>query len=191
MSPDPKTAQIFSLLEQDAMRLLALSHFQKIVTRLDLADAWIAAGFVRNLVWDALHGYAATPLNDIDVIYFDTSDQEAAKGLQAEADLQALAPAWIWQVKNQALMHSRNQDPPYLSSEDAMRYWPEQETAVAVRLNANAQLECLAPFGLQSLFAGQLTPNPRRSAELFASRLRAKNWLSVWPDLQVSGDFEC
>ena len=39
---------------------------------LDLPDAWIAAGFLRNLVWDYLHGYKTmTPLNDLDVIYFD------------------------------------------------------------------------------------------------------------------------
>lgn len=38
---------------------------------LQLPDAWLAAGFVRNRVWDRLHGYPEPiPLADLDVIHF-------------------------------------------------------------------------------------------------------------------------
>lgn len=46
-----------------------------IVADLKLPDGLIAAGFVRNLVWDHLHGKNATPLNDVDVIFYDASLQ--------------------------------------------------------------------------------------------------------------------
>jgi len=47
----------------------------RIVERLALPDWYVGAGFVRNKIWDVLHDYAKrTPLDDIDVIYFDPSD---------------------------------------------------------------------------------------------------------------------
>ncbi len=173
--------QLITYIQKDSQRLQALSC----LARLNLPDAWIAAGFVRNCVWDALHGYAPTPLNDIDVIYYDASDSNGILGQEAQAYLCAQASSWRWQVKNQALMHFRNQDRPYLNCEDAMTYWPEQETAVAVRLTAEEKLEILAPFGLSSLLAGQITYNPRRSLVFFRNRIESKGWLSQWPRLQV------
>ena len=42
------------------------------VSSLWLPDWYIAAGFLRNAIWDALHAKSVrTPLNDIDVIYYD------------------------------------------------------------------------------------------------------------------------
>ncbi|MGV2442347.1 nucleotidyltransferase family protein, partial [Bacillus atrophaeus ATCC 9372] len=89
------------------------------------------------------------------------------------------------QVKNQANMHLRNGDPPYFSSCDAMRYWPELETALAARLNQQGQIELAAPFGITSVMAGQLTPNPQRPYALFAQRLQSKRWLHIWPHLRI------
>lgn len=40
-----------------------------------------------------------------------------------------------WQVKNQALMHIKRQHSQFLSSADAILFWPEQETAVGVKLD--------------------------------------------------------
>ena len=51
--------------DKEMMRIL------KIVNELDLPDWWIGAGFVRNKVFDYLHGYERrTKLNDVDIIYF-------------------------------------------------------------------------------------------------------------------------
>ena len=82
-------------------------------------------------------------------------------------------------------MHHRNQDPAYQNSTDAMRYWPEKETAVGVRLSNSNQLELAAPFGVQSLLEGKLTHNPLRSKEVFEQRIASKQWLEKWPKLQV------
>lgn len=66
-------------LANDEKRMQAL----RIAASYNLPDWWLAAGFVRNLVWDQLHGYAQpTPLNDLDLIYFctaDTSTSDASK----------------------------------------------------------------------------------------------------------------
>lgn len=60
--------KIVELIKQDPLRTEALYY----VSLLGLPQCYIAAGFVRNLVWDALHDFKSpSPLNDIDVIYFD------------------------------------------------------------------------------------------------------------------------
>ncbi len=74
----------------------------------------LAAGFVRNLVWDRLHGLVATPFTDIDVIYFDPADLSRETENRYEAELRILAPEYPWSVKNQARMHLRNGDKPYI-----------------------------------------------------------------------------
>lgn len=47
----------------------------QIVRDLDLPDSRIGAWFIRNKVWNHLHGYNNTIQdNDIDIVYFDTKD---------------------------------------------------------------------------------------------------------------------
>mgnify|MGYP001461346440 CR=1 FL=1 len=46
-----------------------------LVHSLGLPEACIAAGYVRNYIWDYLHGYTErTPLHDVDVLYYDPHD---------------------------------------------------------------------------------------------------------------------
>ncbi|MGR4989090.1 nucleotidyltransferase family protein [Vibrio rotiferianus] len=171
------------LLLNDSTRMRAL----ECVRSLALPDCYIAAGFVRNLVWDHLHQKQnPTPLNDLDVVYFDPNELDEKTYLKYEAQLKALMPELNWQVRNQANMHLRNGDKPYQNTLDAMSYWPEKETAVAARLNENNQIECISAFGFTSLFDGHITYNPKRTMTLFESRVESKDWLITWPQLQVA-----
>ncbi|MGR5209085.1 nucleotidyltransferase family protein [Vibrio rotiferianus] len=171
------------LLLNDSTRMRAL----ECVRSLALPDCYIAAGFVRNLVWDHLHQKQnPTPLNDLDVVYFDPNELDEKTYLKYEAQLKALMPELNWQVRNQANMHLRNGDKPYQNTLDAMSYWPEKETAVAARLNENNQIECISAFGFTSLFDGHITYNPKRTITLFESRVESKDWLITWPQLQVA-----
>jgi len=173
---------IIELVLQDALRLKALD----VVSRLGLPQCYIAAGFVRNLVWDHLHHKARiTPLNDVDVIYFDPMEESASKYTEYEARLNAAMPELNWQVRNQARMHGRNGDKPYKSTLDAMAYWPEKETAVAIRKSGEGKYECVSSFGFESLYNMKITHNLRRSLDVFHGRVRSKKWLTVWPDLVV------
>src|SRR5260221_7689566 len=75
------------------------------VRSLALPDWCIAAGFVRNRVWDHLHGIVPPrPTADIDVLYYDAADlsKETEQGFEARLSALVLAP---WQVRNQARMH--------------------------------------------------------------------------------------
>lgn len=111
--------KLAQLLTEDPLRIQALES----VRSLALPDCYIAAGFVRNLVWDHLYQkHNPTPLNDLDVVYFDPNELEEQTYLKYEAQLNALMPELNWQVRNQANMHLRNGDKPYQSTLDAMSY---------------------------------------------------------------------
>lgn len=178
--------RIVTWLGEDPVRC----HLLAILAGLQLPDAWLAAGFVRNLVWDRLHGHAeSTPLADLDVIYFDATDCRPERDREIEALLAVQALGWPWSVKNQARMHLRNDDSPYRDCRDAMAHWPEVETALAARLTAEGALEVVSPFAQEGLLALHLTPNPwRPRPEAFRQRLATKGWLERWPRLQVRTD---
>ena len=154
---------------------------------LGLSDWCLAAGFVRNLAWDKVHGYSrATPLNDIDLIYFDSENTSEAADKDLESRLKAIS-GFPWSVKNQARMHERNSDSPYASTEDAMSYWVEVETAVGATLNESNDIEIVAPFGIDVLFEYTITLNRKRpKPKVFAQRLKEKRWLEIWPNLVMN-----
>lgn len=49
----------------------------------------------------------------------------------------------------------KNGDKPYLKIIDAMSYWPELETAVAIRKLDNGEYECISSFGFMSLLLAE------------------------------------
>nr|WP_208296251.1 nucleotidyltransferase family protein [Telluria antibiotica] len=159
------------------------------VRALGLPDCWVAAGFVRNCVWDHVHGLAASPLSqDIDVIWFYAEQGDAARDASLERALRDRDGTLDWSVKNQARMHVRNGDAPYASATDAMRYWPETATAVGVRLGQDDTLEVAAPFGLDDLFGLVVQPTRRFAEEkraVYLARFRAKDWPGRWPRLRI------
>lgn len=155
------------------------------VRSLGIPDSWIGAGFVRDAVWDHLHGRpAAAPMGDIDVIWYDSERLDRELDRELEQKLVTLLPGVAWSVKNQARMHLHNGDPQYASAIDAMRRWPETATAVAVRRSTDDRLNVAAPFGLADLFDLQLVPTPTfrvNKRAMFDDRVRAKRWLSRYP----------
>ncbi|MGP9566184.1 nucleotidyltransferase family protein [Halomonas sp. AOP5-B2-8] len=177
------SAQIKKWILEDSMRMQALF----IASSLGLSDWCLAAGFVRNTVWDRVHGYScATALSDIDLIYFDpdNTSEETDRGLEQQLKTISDFP---WSVKNQARMHIRNSDSPYASTEDAMSYWVEVETAVGATLDDSGEVVIVAPFGVEPLFNYSITLNPKRPKPVdFRKRMAEKRWLEIWPELAVA-----
>ncbi|MBY8333492.1 nucleotidyltransferase family protein [Qipengyuania sp. NZ-96] len=173
-----------AILHRDAVRWRLL----EVVANLELPDCWIATGFVRNAVWDALHGRTPQPPNgDVDVIWFDPDRCDEKLDRDMEDKLRVAVPSIDWSVKNQARMHSRNDDKSYQSSSDAMRYWPETATAVAARWVRGDELEIACPLGLDDLFNLLLRPTQRFAHEklpIFEERVRSKAWIELWPLLK-------
>jgi uncharacterized protein len=165
----------------ECLRILLLDHpgRRRVLERvraLELPDAFVAAGFIRNAVWDHLHEKAASsPASDVDVIWFNPADTDPETDHRIEARLREHDP-------------TRNGDAPYRSACDAMRYWCETATAVAARLTPSGNLEIAAPLGLDDLFAMIIRPGPRFLAdkrEVYRARIGRKAWTEHWPRVRI------
>jgi hypothetical protein len=161
-----------------------------IVRDLALPQCYIAAGYIRNYVWDIQHGLDGTDRHtDIDVVYFDPEDVSEERDAALEQHLRTSTANPKWSVKNQARMHAKNGDEPYLSTHAALTHWPETATAVGARLNVEGELELCCPYGLEDLFALRVRRSPyfdKRS--YYLERVRKKQWKDQWPRLAIIED---
>ena len=155
------------------------------------AGALIAAGAVRDTVWNVLGGRdAPPPAADVDVVYWQASEEPERARYHQDA-LARVAPTLCWEVTNQAWVHlwysaSGSAVAALGSVEEGLSTWPETATAVGVRLSAHDTIEVVAPLGLEDLFARLVRHNPARaSAAVYAQRLAEKNWLRRFPELQI------
>jgi len=155
---------------------------------LALPDWCIAAGFVRNRVWDHLHGvWPPLPPADIDLIYFDVADLTKDSEADYERRLDTLLPGLPWQVRNQARMHVWKDLPPHTSTEDSMRYWLETVTAVGVRLEADDRLTVVAPpRAVEDLLDLRCRPTAFGATrrDEYEARIAAKRWRELWPKVR-------
>ena len=148
---------------------------------------WIGAGFLRNAVWDVLHGRApdVAGLADLDVVFQDPAHPDAGADAAWEAGLRG-ALALPWSVTNQTRMHGRNGHAPYRDVADAIAHWPETATAIGARLEGG-EVALLAPHGWGDLLGMILRPTPAFAArpDVVAQRMTAKGWLLRWPRLTL------
>lgn len=89
-------------------------------------------------------------------------------------------------------MNERKGFDVYLSSEDALSYWIEISTCVAVRLNQDDSLSLIAPFGIDDLVNLKVRPNSKYidkrgpyGLEEYRKRVQGKKWKEKWPKLII------
>lgn len=187
MSLLPHRPELTDRLESDILADPARRACLDILRETLGADAWIGAGFVRNPVWDRLIGDGhAHPPGDVDVLIFDPEGRGREWEQEAEARLREAAPPIDWQVRNQARMHLKHGDPPYTGIEDAMAFWLETATGIAVRRAGDGGLRIQTAYGLEDLYAGILRPTAPGSRKLDAleERMARKGWQARWPGLR-------
>jgi hypothetical protein len=154
------------------------------VRTLALPDWCIAAGFVRNRVWDHLHGIVPPrPSADIDVLYYDASDVSKEREAAYETRLDQMISGVSWEVRNQARMHVRKNLPQHRSTADSMTFWLETVTAVGVRLEDDDSLTVIAPLGVDDLVGLRCRPTSfgRTRLDEYEERISKKRWRELWP----------
>ena len=92
-----------ALLYTEALVRLVASSDQlmtalRCVRTLNLPSWCIGAGMVRNLVWDALHGFRTSAPADVDVVHFDTHAAQEADD-ELERRLRAVMPGLNWEIR--------------------------------------------------------------------------------------------
>lgn len=154
-----------------------------------MPDAWIAAGTVRNAIWNLLSGRPAFDRDtDVDLVFFDKlCSREQVRYIQNQ--LQETYPVYQWEVKNQAHMHHHSPNTlPYRSTCDAISKYPEICTTIAMRWKGE-ELELFTPYGLEDIVDFVVRPTPhfqsdQKRLELYRRRIGTKNWKMKWPQLR-------
>lgn len=154
--------------------------------RLALADAWLVAGCLFQTVWNLQCGRAAAAgIKDYDLFYFDARDLSEAGEQRAQARVDAVLGdlGVTVEVANQARVHLwypghfGRPYPQLRSVEEGIGRFLVLETCVGVRPGA-----VHAPYGLDGIRAGTLSPNPLTPyPELFAAKVAS--YRSRWPHL--------
>ena len=160
----------------------------------DAPDWLIAAGAIRDAVWDDLHGRPlTTPPRDLDLGFFDPDDLTPERDAEVEAALRRRAPDLPWDAKNQAAVHLWYPDrfgievEPFGATAEAIATFPETASCVGVRLLPDDEILVVAPHGLDDLFACVCRHNPTRvPADYYAGRVAEKAWGTRWPKLRYA-----
>ena len=177
-------ADLSDLIRADRWRMNVLLAAEKKA----LPDWWIGAGFLRNLIWDALEGNNLEQSRDVDLVYFNATDIKPETDWQHDEAMKELFPDADWEVRNQARMHYVNNFEPYSSTIDGIAHWVETATCVAVKLEQD-ELRYLFCHGTDDLYNLVARPIEEfRTEELlptFHDRVQKKNWKSRWPHIRV------
>jgi hypothetical protein len=172
---------IATILESNRMVFSALEAVRKI----DLNDCWIGAGFIRNTIWDHLHGIKdEINHSDVDVVFYDGNETSLEYEIELKNVLSNLDSSLPWSVKNQARMRQKYHH-DYSSTLEAISFWPETATCIAARLSSNNTVELIAPYGYDDLLNLILRPSPKVDPTIFYSRVKEKEWLEKWPKLKI------
>uniref|UniRef100_UPI003F69058B nucleotidyltransferase family protein n=1 Tax=Streptococcus pluranimalium TaxID=82348 RepID=UPI003F69058B len=181
--------EFLALIQKDQQLMMIL----KVIADLGLKDSWLAAGAVRNYIWNSLSGRQGFDrATDLDVVFYDTtvSYQET---LGIEKHLKEMYPDYPWELKNQVFMHVHNPDTAgYESARDAISKYPETATAVALRL-IDDELELFVPYGLDVISRFEIHPTPHFKASdkrmaVYNERMARKNWSKKWAQIKFFRD---
>ena len=157
-----------------------------------LADAWLVGGCLFQTVWNLLSGQAPeTGIKDYDIFYFDPHDlseaAEQAVGARVQSCFGGLGIEL--EAKNQARVHTWYEAcfgrpcPPLKSAREGVDRFLVGSTSVAVRQTGDGLL-VHAPYGLDDLYKGVLTPNPVVDhGPLYARKCR--DYQARWPWLRM------
>lgn len=158
---------------------------------LGLPQSWLVAGCLFQTVWNIQSGRSpGTGIKDYDIFYFDSGDLSPG----AEAHLQSHVDSVLGdlgidvEVANQARVHTWYADhfgrfyPALGAVEEGIDRFLVLETCVGLRPG-----EVYAPYGLEGMYAGTLTPNPLTPyPELFDQKVESYRQRWHWLNVQTA-----
>jgi uncharacterized protein len=157
---------------------------------LGLEDWWLTAGCIAQSVWNGLYGRPPAHV-DYDIFYFDPDTSWAAEDrvIAKAAALFASLPVTV-QIRNQARVPLWYESkfgvpfPPLAKASDGIDRFPCATVAIGICRNADG-LAIHAPFGLDLVLRGELTPNTYlQIPEIYAAK--TARWIQTWPELAVT-----
>jgi hypothetical protein len=163
----------------------------RIIKKQNLAQGALAAGSIRNTVWQKLHHQDFKLESDVDVVFFDESISEKANQ-DIQKHLEKIAPQYMWQVKNEAYMHNYDfsNQIPFSSVTDAIAHFVETPTCIGAFLDSENKLQLIEPYGTDDLVKLNVQPIPLFKQDIehlniYRERVESKNWKNQWSKLHI------
>ena len=159
-----------------------------IIAELELPDAWLAAGALRNYVWMSYQESQVCWIQVTLMLSF-----LPLRLLMRRLKLFKNSFKWPTLVINgkskiRSLCMVTVRTAPYQNARGAISKYPERCTAIAARLK-DGDLELFLPYGDDIVnFIVQLTPHFLADEErmaVYRERLKKKDWQKRWPRLQI------
>ena len=175
--------------------VLRNAHVQRLMDRwpaFKLPDGWLVGGCLFQTVWNIVGGKPVQAgIADYDIFYFDASDlsAESEAGMQSRVRDLLDDDRIVVEVKNQARVHTWYEAAfgvrcaPLRSAREGIDRFLVASTAVGMRPDG-AGCEVYAPNGLEDLYAGRLTRNPRTPHEALF-REKVASYRERWGWLRV------
>ena len=158
-----------------------------------LPDHVLVAGAIYNEVWNVLTGRTSlTGVNDIDIFYFDDSDigWDAEDRVIKACEARFAGLPLPVQVRNQARVHLWYEQKfgspfsPLASAAEMLERYASTTHAVGARLDADGNMEIVAPFGLDDLFSFRMVPNPVLDNRVSHTK-KGERAKAIWPELTL------
>lgn len=121
----------------------------------------------------------------MDVVFYCSTNISISYEKELEEKLAIKIPNLNWSVKNQARMHIKNGHKNYKNVFDAISYWPETATSIAMNIDVADNLDLIAPYGLEDLFKLIIRPTPKSNHKILEQRLADKKWQTRWENLSI------
>jgi hypothetical protein len=177
------TTPLEDLLDRSPVHRTVLEAVRDVEAQVG-TPVYICGGFIRNLVWDTLHGYVVpTAADDIDVVYISANDDVVADKILA--GLRDKLPNVPWTVRNLATIKPKHGTGSYVDLKSALCEFPETASAIAVHVTNTGQIDVIAPFGTGDLFSGVVRATRPDFLPRVLERAAEKSWLTTWPKLQI------
>jgi hypothetical protein len=161
---------------------------------LGLPDAWLVGGGLFQTVWNLLGGQPPSAgIRDYDIFYFDAGDlSETAETAVNESAQQLFGDLGVpLELKNQARVHTwypayfGRPCPPLQNACEGINRFLVGSTSVGLR-QAGGHTQVHAPYGLDDLYQGILSPNPSVDhGEGYEHK--ARDYQARWPWLRIAG----
>lgn len=181
------------MTESDVIKLLqADTEFMEVaksIAALNIPNWCIFSGFVRNKVWDHIHGNSSpTKSSDVDLAIYAPANEKLASTIYQR--LKTSHPTYEWDISNLAFTHIENGDEPYTSLYDGLSKELDTIMSIGFSLDQAGQLAIASPHGIEDLINCTIRPTPIIYAhperrQLIADRIAAKQMLAKWPLMQV------
>jgi hypothetical protein len=177
---------------QDCLRNRCNAVLLERLPELDLPDAWLVGGCLFQTVWNRL---AQQPpeagIRDYDIFYFDAGDLSEGAEMAVNQHAQRVFGHLGVQLelKNQARVHTwypawcGRPCPPLRSACEGINRFLVGSTSVGLR-QADGALQVHAPYGLEDLYQGVLTPNPSVDHGPGYEH-KARDYQARWPWLRI------